>query len=1558
MDAIREYIYEQVAAHSLSKEKAKELLIELKQKEEGLSAGIAVIGMSCRFAAANNVSEYWDYLKNAKSAIANLPEERIALLQAGGKCFDKNEIENFWPGGFLKDIDLFDPEFFRISPREAEVMHPAQRIILQTAYEALEDGGYTENKIRNTKTGVYIGIDSTFNSQYKELVSEGGILPLTGSVTGILAGRISYVFGLVGPNMVIDTACSSGATAVHVALNALKSGECNMAIAGGINISVFPEGKSQRTEIESVSGKLKAFDRDAKGTVWGEGAGVVLLKPLKNAVRDRDNIYAVIKGSAVNSDGASNGITSPNAEAQSDVIEKAWKSSGVNPETISYIETHGTGTFVGDPIEIKGISNAFGKYTNKKQFCGIGSVKCNIGHTVGASGLASLIKVILSMKHRELPASINFDRPNQYIDFCSTPVYVNDTHRKWNSRSFPIRAGVSAFGLSGTNCHIVLEEAAVNNRNRSSSNVHNIFNLSAKSKEALITLIERYTGFLDQYPETDADDLCYTVNVGRGHYRHRLSILFCDIQELKSILKRLAAYKRLEALKSDNEFYSEVNVVQDQVLIKLNSDITQSEINKISSQINAKIQEAPISMGLLEEVKHNYLRGADIDWEQFYKDSTAVKISLPLYPFNNRHFWSKRQESHDAPLIEKCLSNSVYEIVYSTVFKTDRHWVLSDHVISGKSVLPGTAYLEMARLAVENSFDESVWEIKNVVFLTPLVCYDNTPIEAHTVIKKNNNQLSFALASKSKENDEWVIHAEGNIDVKNKLQTAWIDIDKIKLNLNETYDTGNPEGMGRFKFGPRWWNIGKTLVGEGEALAELCLPEKLMSDINEYKLHPALMDNAVNVLVLNNEENLYLPFSYGSIKIHSRLPGRFYSYVKSIPKEAGSNEICMFDIILADENGKIIIEINDYCVKKVPNPDSAFNKTVNGGMFHQIGWIRDELSSETKEPVNKNVVLFKGDGDLSREVHQKLSRLDNSVVEVVKGDCFRQLDNGSFCVGNDIEDYFKLFNALHAMEIDYIIHMFTADHGNVDKYSYAEDELKWGVYSLFYITKAVIQCRISQRVGILLVSGNASIITQNEQIIRPCNAAFLALGSVMGQEHPNLLCRGIEVDEKTSAEKILSEIDLPYKQYMAAYRNNERYSRVIKAAPIIKISENQAELKENGVYIITGGVGGIGLEIAKYLSSLKNIRLILVNRTKIPERESWEDTLRSNKDARLTGIIKAIREIEQKGSSVRLYNADVADRQQMHEILREVRTMYGGIHGIIHSAGVAGDGFLMRKAETTFTEVIAPKIYGTKILDELTVEDKLDFFVMFSSTAAFQTDKGQGDYAAANAYQDAFALYRCMLGRKTLSINWPAWKDTGMAVEYGVNTDGDIFRAIDSKTAVSAFGTVLGLSVGNVIISEINSSDYTAKGRLPLTLPEKSHKTETTDTKEYLHVEVGDRNKVKLTGRINGKYTPIEIEIAQAWGKVLGLTEISIHSSFHSLGGDSIHSIQLYKLLEGRFGEMLDITDVFDYPTISRLAEFLVGKSRDDSTPKSSIDSLLDQVEMRQIPINKTGKII
>ena len=541
-----------------------EAAAKLKAIEQEKHEPIAIIGMSCRFPGANSPEAFWELLRDGVDAIAEVPKARWDMdayydpdPNAPGKIYTKL-------GGFIEKVDQFDPQFFGISYREAASMDPQQRLLLEVGWEALERAG----QVPGGSTGVFVGITG---SDYAELIklSQGTQLDAyfaTGNIFNAAAGRLSYIMGLTGPSMAIDTACSSSLVAIHLACQSLRNKECDQALAGGVNLILSPKSTIAlaRAQVLSPDGRCKTFDASANGMTRGEGCGIVVLKRLSDALANNDNILALIRGSAVNQDGPSSGLTVPNGVSQEALLRQALSNAKVKPAEIDYVEAHGTGTTLGDPIEVRALGAVLGEGRNKALM--IGAVKTNIGHLESAAGIAGLIKLVLALQHEEIPPHLHFSQPNPYIDWDELPITVTTERTPWHgakkhalTKEGSRLAGVSGFGLSGTNAHVIVEEARPpegkpNTRGEAGATADglkerslHLLTLSAKTEEALSQLAKRYADYLHQtdgtfaHLESDIGNICFTANSGRTHFKQRLSIVVGSVDEAA---QKLLAFTR------------------------------------------------------------------------------------------------------------------------------------------------------------------------------------------------------------------------------------------------------------------------------------------------------------------------------------------------------------------------------------------------------------------------------------------------------------------------------------------------------------------------------------------------------------------------------------------------------------------------------------------------------------------------------------------------------------------------------------------------------------------------------------------------------------------------------------------------------------------------------------------------------------------------------------------------------------------------------------------------------------------------------------------------------
>ena len=545
---------------------------KLEAAEREKNEPIAIIGVGCRFPGnANNPASFWRLLKEGVDAVTEIPSDRWdidAFYDPDPKALKAYTRH----GSFLREVDQFDPLFFGISPREAVSLDPQQRLLLEVTWEALENAGIDPTQLRNSRTGVYVGIctDDYVSNQIVNSVANSVIQSLTnqeitssvdtytgiGSSRSMAVGRISHFLGLQGPNIQLDTACSSSLVAVHLACQSLRLKECNLSLVGGVNLILFPGNTLARCQIKALApdGRCKTFAASADGYGQGEGCGMVVLKRLSDAQADGDTILAVIRGSSTNHDGPSGGLTVPNKKAQQEVIQQALKNAKVEPNQVSYVEAHGTGTTLGDPIELEALAAVYCKNRPANQPLVVGSVKTNFGHLEAAAGISSLIKVALALYHREIPPHLHFNQPNPYIPWNEIPVVIPTSIKPWEQS---IRlAGVSSFGMSGSNVHLILQQAPeqvkpqtslVPSKDYLEPPVH-LLTLSAKTVKALDDLANRYENHLESYPEQELADICYTANKGRSHFQHRLAVLATSKTELQEKLASFTVHQELVGL--------------------------------------------------------------------------------------------------------------------------------------------------------------------------------------------------------------------------------------------------------------------------------------------------------------------------------------------------------------------------------------------------------------------------------------------------------------------------------------------------------------------------------------------------------------------------------------------------------------------------------------------------------------------------------------------------------------------------------------------------------------------------------------------------------------------------------------------------------------------------------------------------------------------------------------------------------------------------------------------------------------------------------------------------
>ncbi|MCX8131565.1 MAG: SDR family NAD(P)-dependent oxidoreductase [Clostridia bacterium] len=1334
---------------------------EQETELSAISRDIAVIGLSGRYAGADNANEFWNNLKEGKNCITEIPEARWDWK----KYFDakrgrKGFIYSKW-GGFVKDIDKFDPLFFHISPVDAERMDPQERLFLEVAYESIEDAGYTPyNLSENKKIGVFVGV---MNGNYP-----------TGQSFWSVANRVSYVFNFQGPSMAVDTACSSSLTAIHLALESLYNGTSECAVAGGVNLIMDPVHYLRLSEATMLSsdGQCKAFGDNADGFVDGEGVGAIVLKPLEKAVADGDHIYGVIKGSMVNSGGKTNGYTVPNPNAQYKLVSEALRIARVNPRTISYIEAHGTGTSLGDPIEVSGLTKAFQEYSRDKNYCAIGSVKSNIGHCESAAGIAAVTKVLLQLKYRQLVPSLHSKVLNPNIDFSSTPFLVQQELTEWKrpvveingeSREYPRIAGISSFGAGGANTHIVIQEY-ISSRQEGreiavSPEKPAVIVLSAKNEEGLRAKVQRILTAIREQKLSDSNlaDVAYTLQVGREAMEERLA---ATVNSFKDLEDKLVQF--LEGNESITELYrGQVKTNKDTVaLFAADEDM-------------ARTVEVWITKGKYEKLLSLWVKGLEVDWNILYKDHKPLRISLPLYPFAKESYWVQKADGSDVcrsygdpaaqymihPLLHKNTSN-LYEQRFTSTF-TGQEFFMRDHIVLGQSVLPGVAYLEMARAAVEQSAEvcEEDWtgvRIKDVVWLRP-VSLNEEPVQIHIALNaENGKKVNYEIYSKPREAGSGrVIHSKGSVQMKRDAEVPVLDIQTVKAMCSkgvilreQCYKAFGAMGI---EYGSSHQGLEKIFVGDGQVIAEILLPSCISDTADRFVLHPGLMDAALQSCIglkirpdgLINPGDVtparpVLPFALQELETFDKCTSTMWAHVQYSEGSVAGGKVEKLDIDVYNDMGYLCIRMKGFSSrvfeKKVQEDGvtNPYQSETSGELHTEVNiltpvWdvIQIEKKGDFPKPGSKIVIV--GGNEENKECIQGYYPEVMS-MEIQSEDTIGEIEEKLESLG----------------PVDHIIWIardssFASQAGNAVAIEQGSEVIR-----AFRLIKALLRSGYGKKdLGWSIITAQAQPVTGND-IVNPAHASLHGLIGSLAKEYPGWKIRAVDLESgcEWPAADIFS-LSANSRGNFAAYRRFEWYGQ--KLIPVDPQSCAGKSYKAGGVYVVIGGAGGIGEAWSEYMVRTYKVRIVWIGR-----REK-DEVIQSKIDRLATQGIAPV-----------YISADAANRDSLEQAYLEIKKKYTKINGVIHSALVLSDQSLANMEEEQFENVFSAKANVSICMAQVFQRESLDFVMFFSSLQSFSKAAGQSNYASGCTFADTFAHQLATEWKCAVKVmNWGYWGSTG-----------------------------------------------------------------------------------------------------------------------------------------------------------------------------------------------------
>lgn len=888
-------------------------LKQLLQDKKNQSEPIALVGLSCRFPQAIGKEGYWKMLTEGRNVLTRMPEERWNLLKGSDEIFLRDPNHPYW-GGYLSDVSAFDAYFFGISPREALRMDPQHRILLEVAYEAIEDAGLSVESLAGSKTGVFSSLYVSQLAHMQTMDTELDALYLpTGNAISIAANRLSYLFDLRGPSIIIDSACSSSMASLHLAILSLQNKSCDLALVCGAKLNLLPYVNFVLTKASmlSVDGQCKTFDAGANGYAQGEGVGVVVLKPLTKALQDKDRIYGVITGSAVNQDGKTNGLTAPNGLQQEDLLKTAYGVAHIDPNTISYVECHGTGTFLGDPIEIQALGEVVGKKRDKDHPCWIGSVKTNIGHLEPAAGIASIIKVALALSHKQIPPHLNFSTPNPHIAFDKYHLRIPQQVQDWPKYGDYRIAGMSGFGFGGTNAHIVMREVSNQELPLASPSGNmkpEIFTLSAKDTMALSLLIERWCAYFETHKSPDLAQICYNLHLRRSHYPQRLAIIADSSHDL---------FNKLSSLKNKS-----LEQVENSSAIFIN-------IGKNKSPFNVKAPDnlAELDPTVLAEL---YVNRSAINWKQYESTRSYPHMDMPLYPWQHKNYWptlgiksKKDQEvSSSHPLQGIEVTSPLQELQYQFIVDPKLVPDLQDTY----NIVHAGYYMEMLTFAVNQFSGQVAFTIENHEFIAPLIASNTGLLKVQLVFEKiEDNHFAYHFYSNTEGQKKWLVHATGNLRVGVVLDKKIDAIDIIKNRClkhgtaAELYERvvgmGMPAGES-IRWTQQYW------LGDKEILCEFQQPKAPRKNEDfTLQIHPGIIDASIQPLfrlLPDRYTKPYIASSTGRMKFHGMKSGPYYLLGK-LKHVSETGDKMSGDCWLITKNSEIIAEFEDIWLTQLDN---------------------------------------------------------------------------------------------------------------------------------------------------------------------------------------------------------------------------------------------------------------------------------------------------------------------------------------------------------------------------------------------------------------------------------------------------------------------------------------------------------------------------------------------------------------------------------------------------------------------------------------------------------------
>ncbi|TDH57241.1 type I polyketide synthase [Mycobacterium eburneum] len=1521
--------------------KIDELTARLQIAEQADTEPIAVVGMGCRFpGGADDPEQFWQLLVEGRSGIVRVPPQR---WDADALYSDDHSVPGTIctrEGGFLTgwQPEEFDAEFFGIAPREAAAMDPQQRLLLEVAWEALENAGLTPQHIRGTQTSVFIGLTTNdYSLTFAGKLRREDIDPYVpfGNAANFAAGRLAYFLGARGPALVIDTACSSSLVAVHLACQSLRRRESDTALAAGTNLMLSPENSiaCSRWGMLAPDGRCKTFDAGADGYVRSEGCGVVVLKRLTDALRDGDPVWALVRGSAVNQDGASSGQTVPNGPAQQALLRQALAAARLTPADIDYVEAHGTGTALGDPIELDALSQVFGERPDTAPLV-LGSVKTNLGHLESAAGVAGFIKTVLSVNHGYIPRHLNFATLTPHAGEAAARFTIAAEPMDWPPVNRPRRAGVSSFGVSGTNAHVVVEQAPDRDPVvREPEPAVSTLVVSGKTPQRIASLAAELADWMTGAgAAVGLADVAHTLNHHRARYPRFATVCARDRDQAVTGLQALAtghsapgvvgvqtgptgpgtvfvysgqgsqwAGMGQRLLVEEPAFAAAVAAVEPVFVEHVGFSLQQVLTDGEPVTGDARVQ--PVIMGLqlaLTELWRCYGVNPDAVLGHSMGEVSAAVVAGALSVADGLRVIATRSRLMSRLAGQGAVALLQLDAEATAALIADYHGVsVAGYSAPHQTVIAGPPAQVDAVISAVQRRDQFAWRVNmevasHTAFMDPILPELRSALADLTPRPPSIPVISTVIdaGTPAFDADYWVDNVRRPVRLHQALSAAgqnhatFIEISPHPMLTRAITDTlGETRSLGTL------WRYGDDTVSFHTNLNSAQLPAMP---------HPAEPHPMLPTTPWQHTRH-WIDLPEGAD------PGAGRPTTPACDEPAAADTVAG-DAVLLDEDGQVAVTVRGLRLQRIRDPRSAELEDT----LYQLRWRPEPRTAPGTDAASAGRWLIFTDGTTTSGALQRLlEQRSHSCVLVEPGVEYVRLEPARYRVDPAQPDHFRrlLRDACDdAQPCRGVLHLWGLRcAAPEDTSTESLDAARGlGVASVLHLVQALTASGRTDTPRLWLVTRGAQPVGTDGAGVSIAQAPLWGMGRSIHHEHPELRCARVDLSsggDPAELGALVAELCADHPETDVALRGGERYVARLARCRTVGPAERPVEIRADATYLITGGLGGIGQVVAGWLAEQGAQHLVLMGRGS--GAPSAAETLQA---------------LWAKGVEVVVAHGDVARADQLAAVLASIRASLPPLRGIVHAAGVLDDGILQRLDARRLAAVMAPKVEGAWNLHALTRDAELDFFVLFSSAASVLGSPGQAHYAAANAFLDALAWQRRAAGRPALSINWGPWAQVGMAAgtEQRRHLTGHGFAAMAPADGARTLSHLLATSATQVAVLRMDWAQGRAGADLPLLADLLAAPEPTAGP---------DR---RLTDALRGADRPerqrlLEPYLRDQVAAKLGLAapRLDIALPLNQLGLDSLTAMELRRKVELDLGIALPVVKLLDGPSVAGLAEWL-----------------------------------